>query len=467
MMQGERHYEQHPQYSGITTQSQLVDYLRRKEPTYWFETARMRETLLGMQQEGVGLETQLKYISTELGSDCVIVGQNGKIVSQVRHPENSHLEGSDNWVTNVFTQQNSNGNNHDKPFLIGKSGELSVSIATSLSSCDQDQLAFSARLNHQPTNVELGRVLEAAKLLEQELAIQERIRAENDPHKASDTVRELFTKPWTDISRILIRTGRTGRDMDLRSPHLVIAFPDGVDRSMFHDRTFNSKVLWNSVDGILPSGERIEEHIGVITPQEGKPKVREWAEIIGKRLAVSTIGIGNIAEDYTKIRERFYQAVIAAALGPVLAKEGVVPQSSVYFFESMGVYKLMAYADPEQLEGEVKVMMDTLLNGKGSPETFLTSIKGVIRDRKGIQPTAMDAFLNRNTVLYHLQALEQTKAESIDEQVRKPFSRHDPFILDAVNQILRANLALDIFARARVLCDIEHPAELRGYKKAR
>ena len=152
-------------------------------------------------------------------------------------------------------------------------------------------------------------------------------------------------------------------------------------------------------------------------PAEEKDKdaVRKFAEkilnIIDKKdRDLVKVGVGNFKEDIINLYESYSQAKRTINVASKLNKE-----EQIYFFEDLGVYKLLYKIDKEEKNNFLENSIIPLLKyDKAHNTELLKTLKAFFEENGNLTNVAKKIYIHYNTVHYRLKRIEKITGLSLE-----------------------------------------------------
>ncbi|MFO7815080.1 MAG: PucR family transcriptional regulator ligand-binding domain-containing protein [Halanaerobiales bacterium] len=122
------------------------------------------------------------------------------------------------------------------------------------------------------------------------------------------------------------------------------------------------------------------------------------------------VGVGNFKEDIINLDESYSQAKRAINVANKLNKD-----SQVYFFEELGVYKLLYQIDKDEKNSFLENSIIPLLNyDKAHNTELLKTLRAFFEENGNLTNVAKKIYIHYNTVHYRLQRIEKITGLSLD-----------------------------------------------------
>ncbi len=122
------------------------------------------------------------------------------------------------------------------------------------------------------------------------------------------------------------------------------------------------------------------------------------------------VGVGNYQEDIINLNESYSQAKRAINVANKLKKE-----NHIYFFEELGVYKLLYKIDRNEKNSFLENSITPLLNyDKAHNTELLKTLRAFFEENGNLTNVAKKIYIHYNTVHYRLQRIEKITGLSLD-----------------------------------------------------
>jgi purine catabolism regulator len=123
-----------------------------------------------------------------------------------------------------------------------------------------------------------------------------------------------------------------------------------------------------------------------------------------------TVGVGNFKEDIINLHESYSQAKRTINVASKLNKE-----DQIYFFEDLGVYKLLYKIDQEEKNSFLENSIIPLLKYDRAHNTeLLKTLKAFFEENGNLTNVAKKIYIHYNTVHYRLKRIEKITGLSLD-----------------------------------------------------
>lgn len=122
------------------------------------------------------------------------------------------------------------------------------------------------------------------------------------------------------------------------------------------------------------------------------------------------VGVGNYQEDIINLDESYSQAKRAINVANKLKKD-----NQIYFFEELGVYKLLYKIDKDEKNSFLENSIIPLLNyDKAHNTELLKTLRAYFEENGNLTNVAKKIYIHYNTVHYRLQRIEKITGLSLD-----------------------------------------------------
>lgn len=122
------------------------------------------------------------------------------------------------------------------------------------------------------------------------------------------------------------------------------------------------------------------------------------------------VGVGNFQEDIINLNESYSQAKRAINVANKLKKD-----KQIYFFEELGVYKLLYKINTEEKNSFLENSIIPLLNyDKAHNTELLKTLRAFFEENGNLTNVAKKIYIHYNTVHYRLQRIEKITGLSLD-----------------------------------------------------
>lgn len=122
------------------------------------------------------------------------------------------------------------------------------------------------------------------------------------------------------------------------------------------------------------------------------------------------VGVGNYQEDIINLNESYSQAKRAINVANKLKKD-----NQIYFFEELGVYKLLYKIDKDEKDSFLENSIIPLLNyDKAHNTELLKTLRAFFEENGNLTNVAKKIYIHYNTVHYRLQRIEKITGLSLD-----------------------------------------------------
>jgi purine catabolism regulator len=122
------------------------------------------------------------------------------------------------------------------------------------------------------------------------------------------------------------------------------------------------------------------------------------------------VGVGNYQEDIINLNESYSQAKRAINVANKLKKD-----NQIYFFEELGVYKLLYKIDRDEKNSFLENSIMPLLNyDKAHNTELLKTLRAFFEENGNLTNVAKKIYIHYNTVHYRLQRIEKITGLSLD-----------------------------------------------------
>ena len=122
------------------------------------------------------------------------------------------------------------------------------------------------------------------------------------------------------------------------------------------------------------------------------------------------VGVGNYQEDIINLNESYSQAKRAINVANKLKKD-----NQIYFFEELGVYKLLYKIDKDEKNSFLENSIIPLLNyDKAHNTELLKTLRAFFEENGNLTNVAKKIYIHYNTVHYRLQRIEKITGLSLD-----------------------------------------------------
>src|SRR6056297_86876 len=149
--------------------------------------------------------------------------------------------------------------------------------------------------------------------------------------------------------------------------------------------------------------------------EKNKDEIEEFAQrvlnVIDKKdRDLVTIGVGNYKEDIINLYESYSQAKRTINVASKLDKE-----DQIYFFEDLGVYKLLYKIDTEEKNSFLENSIIPLLKYDRAHNTeLLKTLKAFFEENGNLTNVAKKIYIHYNTVHYRLKRIEKITGLSLE-----------------------------------------------------
>lgn len=212
-------------------------------------------------------------------------------------------------------------------------------------------------------------------------------------------------------------------DMELDKGFSVVVFElkDLISRHFKNNGILNENIqkgylesASRTIDNDIIMGD-LGTYLIALYPDEDKEAIKEFSQkvinlIDKKDRELVTVGVGNYKKEIVNLYESYSQAKRTINVANKLNKK-----AQVYFFDDLGVYKLLYKIDKEEKDRFLKNSLIPLLKyDKAHNTELLKTLKAFFEENGNLTNVAKKIYIHYNTVHYRLKRIEKITGLSLD-----------------------------------------------------
>ncbi|MFW5787773.1 MAG: PucR family transcriptional regulator [Halanaerobiales bacterium] len=219
--------------------------------------------------------------------------------------------------------------------------------------------------------------------------------------------------------------------MNLAGGHMVVLFDtkDLVNKYMMEDNLPHRRNVQKDVFSVVKNNGDSEvvagllgAYILVLFPlkerdfTQNKEKIKEYlartrTQMPDDYINLLKIGIGNYAADVTEIPESYHQAKKAIYVADKFNKN----DNNTFFYNELGIYKLLYKINNEELENFIKNILSPLVEYDREHNTeLLETLESYFEEKGNLTSVSKKLYIHYNTAVYRMERIEAITGLDLD-----------------------------------------------------